>query len=292
MNARYFSITHAHPGTCDWLFETSEFQTWRDQAESADGNEALWITGEPGSGKSTMMKHTLEYCQKEFTNHSVISYFVDSRGASLEKTTLGMLQSLVSQLLHQNDQLPDVFFKFFRGKLRVQDQKDWRWVRVELEKFLRLAIQQPSAKPLIILIDAIDECEELEAQSAFRFLEGLLQLSDEKGVALKLCISSRSCLSMQLKQETVSLALPDRQEHLEDIATYIHAELRSSAHNIKTTILNGCKGSFLWVVLVMAMLNRAHAEGECESIRKRLEDELISVNDILNAVLKSGDGLE
>lgn len=289
MNARYFSITHAHPGTCDWLFETSEFQTWRDQADSADGNRALWIKGEPGSGKSTTMKHTLEYCQKEFTNHSIISYFFESRGCSLEKTTLGMLQSLVSQLLHQNDQLRNVFFEFFRGKLRTQDQSDWQWFQVELEKFLRLAIQQPSAKPLIILIDAIDECGELEVQSGFSFLEGLLYLSYEKDVAFKLCVSSCSWFSIDAKQETISLALPDRHEHLRDISLYLEDKSLSSNHDVKDTILNGCKGSFLWVVLVVATLNRSHAEGQDECARKRLEGELASINGVLHAVLKPGD---
>lgn len=241
-----------------------------------------------------MMKHTLEYCQKEFTNHSIISYFFESRGSSLEKTTLGMLQTLVSQLLDQNDQLPDVFFEFFRGKLRVQDQSDWRWVRVELEKFLRLAIQQPSTKPLIILIDAIDECEELEVQSASSFLEDLLQLSDEKGVALKLCVSSRCCLlCMHLKQGTVGLALSNRQEHLKDIATYIQDKLLSSSHNIKTKILKDCEGNFLWVVMVVATLNRWHAEDQDESVRAILDDELASINDGLYTLLEpeygSGD---
>ncbi|KAI0175284.1 ankyrin repeat-containing domain protein [Pestalotiopsis sp. NC0098] len=289
MNARYFSITHAHPGTCDWLFETSEFQTWRDQADSADGNRALWIKGEPGSGKSTMMKHTLEYCQKEFANHSTISHFFDSGGATLEKTMLGMLQSLVSQLLHQNGQLSDVFFNFFRGKLRVQEQSDWQWFQLELENFLRLAILQPSAKPLIILIDAIDECTELEAQNGFSFLEGLSHLSDKKGVTLRLCISSHSWHSLEAKQNKIGLALPDRQGHLRDISLYLGDTPLSSNHNVKDTILNGCKGNFLWVVMIVAALNRSHAGDQSGSVQKRLGRVPTCIEDIVDTLLILGN---
>jgi hypothetical protein len=43
------------PGTCEWILETEELQNWLRSTTNAECNEnILWLSGNPGTGKSTM----------------------------------------------------------------------------------------------------------------------------------------------------------------------------------------------------------------------------------------------
>lgn len=87
-------------GACDWIYETSVFIQWRDQDDSKRHNGVLWIKGNPGAGKSTSVKHIWAISNKASTDCTIATYFFDTRGHSLiEKTFLGMLRSLLYQLL-------------------------------------------------------------------------------------------------------------------------------------------------------------------------------------------------
>src|SRR4051794_20454613 len=105
MDSRRDDITRAHPQTCDWFFQTPAFQQWLHPRELKAHNGVLWIKGNPGTGKSTLMKHTLAYCTRTLRQHTIIAHFFNARGDDFEKTPLGMLRSLVYQLIEQEDDI-------------------------------------------------------------------------------------------------------------------------------------------------------------------------------------------
>ena len=109
LQARQNDIASALPDTCDWLFETTEFCKWRDKIDSADHNGVLWLKGKPGAGKSPLMKHALRYCKEKFSDHLIVAYFFNARGERLEKTALGLLRSMVYQLIQGDDTIRDHF---------------------------------------------------------------------------------------------------------------------------------------------------------------------------------------
>ena len=96
------NIASAHETTCDWLFTTAQFQQWQNWDNLEKNNGVLWIKDKSGTGKSTLIKHALIYCQKSFSNHSIGAYFFNARGDPLEKSPYGMFRSLLYQLLEQN----------------------------------------------------------------------------------------------------------------------------------------------------------------------------------------------
>ena len=57
-HVRYEAVAHAHPETFEWLFNKKVgFADWL----LSDNNQAFWIQGKPGSGKSTLMKFAMRH---------------------------------------------------------------------------------------------------------------------------------------------------------------------------------------------------------------------------------------
>jgi ABC-type dipeptide/oligopeptide/nickel transport system ATPase component len=55
------NLDRRHPGTCKWIFEEEDFQSWRGQ----ESNHLLWISGEAGFGKSILMSSIIDSLQRE-----------------------------------------------------------------------------------------------------------------------------------------------------------------------------------------------------------------------------------
>jgi ABC-type ATPase involved in cell division len=76
----------------------------------------LWIKGKPGAGKSTLMKHILFYCQGNLKDRTIAAHFFNARGNKLEKTLIGMLRSLMYQLLEKDPVLCELFARNYVDK--------------------------------------------------------------------------------------------------------------------------------------------------------------------------------
>ncbi|KAK3402308.1 hypothetical protein B0T20DRAFT_136590 [Sordaria brevicollis] len=125
LDSRRNEISVVHLETGDWIFERPEFQDWRDGTNNPAHNRVLWIKGHPGTGKSTIMKHILKYCEEVFKDHIVASYFFHARGDSLQKTPLGLLRSLTFQLLDNHEPSYQRFLPSFRRKKKIQQKLEW-----------------------------------------------------------------------------------------------------------------------------------------------------------------------
>ncbi|KAH8645746.1 hypothetical protein BX600DRAFT_534159, partial [Xylariales sp. PMI_506] len=272
IHARYENINPAHPDTCDWLFTTPEFREWQDPTDLTNHNGVLWIKGKPGTGKSTLMKHTLSRCQSDFfSDHTTVAYFFNARGEMLEKTPLGMVRSIVYQLLKQDDALYQHFVPTFREKQRISGEEDLQWSVSKLREYILGVVNQPRSKALLLFIDALDECDESEVRDVVSFLESLSISAFKHKSPLKICLSSRHYPSITMKK-VLELVVESSTDHNADIAKYIAEGLRVRENNIEAKILKKADGIFLWVVLVVSLLNKAYDEGRVEAMEKALED--------------------
>ncbi|KAI0965921.1 hypothetical protein F4678DRAFT_467061 [Xylaria arbuscula] len=269
MNTRRQNIEDAHPNTCEWLFNTTEFQEWRDRQYLSTHNGVLWIKGKPGAGKSTLMNHALSYFETVFADHIIVAYFFNARGGILEKTPLGMMRSIVYQLLNKNDALYGRFVDSYREKRRIHDGKDLKWQQEELKKFIQSIVKWPlqsmQSKPLLVLVDALDECDEGEVRDVVGFLEILSVNAITSRVKLRICLSSRHYPRISMRKN-LNLTIELRQEHRNDIATYLEGKLLTDHYSIKKQVQDKAGGIFLWVVLVVAMLNRAEDDEDLEEL--------------------------
>jgi DNA replication protein DnaC len=91
LEARHATIKAAHSKTCKWLLKKPEYQDWLDTHKISDHHGFLWIKGNPGTGKSTIMKFAFANAKKSMKDVTVISFFFNARGDLLEKSCQGIL---------------------------------------------------------------------------------------------------------------------------------------------------------------------------------------------------------
>ncbi|KAI0112085.1 hypothetical protein GGR51DRAFT_507943 [Nemania sp. FL0031] len=292
INTRRQNIDDALLNTCDWLLNATEFKEWWNREHLSTHNGVLWIKGKPGAGKSTLMKHILHYCEKTLDDHLIIAYFFNARGGILEKTPLGMFRSFVYQLLTRDDALFQIFIEDYREKLRIHDEGRWQWEQSELKEFIRSKVvePQPQSKPLLLFVDALDECNEEHVRDVVSFLESLSVKAIQVGVKLRICLSSRHYPRVSMRK-TLEITVERREEHGEDIDTYVGEKLLIDNRDIKRQVREKAEGIFMWVILVVAILNKACDEGRDnhDTIRKTLEEVPGDLEGVFNSLLGKND---
>ncbi|KAK4120554.1 hypothetical protein N657DRAFT_636541 [Parathielavia appendiculata] len=107
-----FPIRPPRPTRVLGVIRKKQFHKWRDRADLPAYNGVLWIKGKPGAGKSTLMKHALLHCEKVFDDQLII----------LEKTPLGVLRSIIYQLLDNDYTLYERFRPIYK-KQRMHDKE-------------------------------------------------------------------------------------------------------------------------------------------------------------------------
>ncbi|KAF7538416.1 hypothetical protein G7054_g3012 [Neopestalotiopsis clavispora] len=283
--SRCCDIGPAHHGTCDWFFTTEEFHKWHRPTYLSTHNGVMWIKGNPGAGKSMLMKHILEKSgESVFSDHIIAAHFFNAQGEALERTGLGMLRSLVYQLLQSSDVFYQHFVPRFREKQRAGRGHDWQWRESELKEFLRSVSRISGSPPLLLLIDALDECGDSDVRRVVEFLESLSINASQAKVQLKICLSSRHYPSIRMGK-MLEFAVERSTGHQMDISKYLTAKLRITETSLRKEVLTRANGIFLWVVLVVSLLNRAYDEGRVEEIWQTLNKPFANLEKIVSATL-------
>lgn len=290
MKARFHDIQDAGPDTCDWLFDTDIFSEWKTPTCIQKHNGVLWIKGKPGSGKSTLMKHSLIRFETMFCDHHVAAYFFNARGDILEKSPSGMLRSFTYQLLDIDEMIYNHFANYFPEKTRM-DIKDWIWRPSELEGFLRSVVETQQAKPLLLLVDALDECDISDVRKVVGFLESLSKKATRCRSSLKICLSSRHYPTINMEKK-LELIIENSWGHSKDIIRYVGDKLRVRDQEIEQEIFDKANGVFMWVVLVVIRLNEAYDDGLIESMKSALAEVPADLEDLFDAILMNSTPMQ
>ena len=264
MDARLRNVSTALPQTCKWLFKHSQFLRWSAPEDATDHNGLLWIKGKPGCGKSTIMKTALNWTNKHWGNTFVtISYFFNARAPEpLEKSSLGLYRSLVFQLFELCQPIREAFLIKFSSKQRSITVEEW--TTQELQDFL-IEVLTIIGHPLCVFVDALDEGKEEDVRGLISFLEELAMHAEEAGTKLRIGLSSRHYPHISVRRG-LSLVVEDQLEHDQDIEHYIRKKLVSAnsprIDALRSELCSKAAGIFLWVVLVVPILNLVHDQGK------------------------------
>ncbi|KAF4627618.1 hypothetical protein G7Y89_g10540 [Cudoniella acicularis] len=292
IDARHATIKTAHAKTCKWLLSNSEYQEWLNQNKIPDHYGFLWIKGKPATGKSTIMKFAYANAKKTMRDTITLSFFFNARGEQLEKSALGMYRSLLFQLLKM---LPDLLVTFESLPSSLPSNFN-QWNIEAVKNIFGRAIESLGQRHLICFIDALDECEEDEVREMVTFFERLGQFATASQIQLHVCFSSRHYPHITI-EKGVSLVLEDQGGHEQDIANYLHSELKAGrsklVDQIKDEILQRASGIFLWVVLVVQMLNKEFNCGRIYALRKRLDEIPNGLDELFQDILsRDGQNME
>ncbi|KAI0972460.1 hypothetical protein F4678DRAFT_61165 [Xylaria arbuscula] len=256
MDARQQSIKNAHFHTCAWFLNTREYIEWTQSHHSF-----LWIKGKPGAGKSTMMKYLLARLGKTNDQGILLSFFFNARGHELEKTTMGLYRSLILQLLEARTDLHYILERIQLG---------YNWTVESLKALFEEAVEGLGDTPFVCLIDALDECEEAQIRDMITFLSGPSMLPNR----VRICFASRHYPHITLST-AVDIILESQNGHGEDIVRYIKNTLNIKnsqlAKQIRSDLQEKACGVFMWVILVVDILNKEYDAGRAHMLRRRIQ---------------------
>ena len=273
IDTRYATIKSAHARTCEWLLKKTEYQDWLDINKTQNHHGVLWIKGKPGSGKSTLVKFAVANARKTRAETAVISFFFNARGEDLEKSTLGMYRSLLYQILNTFPYLQTVLDGLRPTVSR--EGETYRWEKDDLQNLFAAAVENLGQRRLMCFIDALDECEEDQIRDLVAFLEHLGRLATSSRIHFYVCLSSRHYPHISI-ENGVEMILEDQEDHVHDITKYLNGTLRAGrgkdSEQIKEELLRRASGVFLWVVLVVRILNKEYDHGRIHGLRKRLRE--------------------
>ncbi|KAF3392359.1 Serine/threonine-protein phosphatase 6 regulatory ankyrin repeat subunit B [Talaromyces pinophilus] len=278
-NARQKTIKLAHKKTCRWLLGREEYRNWFDVTKREDHHGFLWIKGKPGTGKSTIMNFAHIEAKRKMKDKIVISFFFNARGTDLEKSTIGMYQSLLLQLLQNFSGLQEVLLGCLEtlGMNIGTSVEHLRFTIDSLKYLFREAVHSLDHHSLVCFIDALDECSEEEVRDMISFFQEVNECGDNVSESLhfQVCFSSRHYPHISIDRG-LSLILEGQEGHNQDIANYIIDKLKignsKAAQDIRDLLQEKASGVFMWVVLVVDILNKEYDRGRIMGLRNRLRD--------------------
>ena len=286
IDARQMTIKNGHAKTCKWLLRMPEYLDWLDINKLAEHHGFLWIKGKPGTGKSTLMKFIHAHARKKMKDRIIISFFFNARGEELEKSTSGMYRSLLLQLLERVPELQCVFDSL--GSTTVSSNGPHQWSVETLKELFQQAILQLGQQSLTCFIDALDECEERQIRDMASFFEQLGELAISAGIIFHVCFSSRHYPHITISKG-LDLVLEGQEGHDQDITNYLDSELKIGhgrlAEEIRGELQSKASGVFMWVVLVVEILNKENDGGRVHMLRRRLQDIPNDLHELFRQIL-------
>ncbi|KAF3004376.1 hypothetical protein E8E13_009940 [Curvularia kusanoi] len=237
-----------------------------------DHHGFLWIKGKAGTGKSTLMKFASANARKKkMKNETVLSFFFNARGEDLEKSTIGAYRSLLLQLVEGLPAL-QVIFNYLSPSI-LSLNVDHQWNMETLKELFEYAVQNLGDASVLCFVDALDECDEEQVRNMIQFFEQIGDLVVSKGIRFRVCFSSRHYPNITIRKG-LTLVLEGSEGHSEDIANYIETELKigksKSAQQIRMDVQEKASGIFMWVVLVVGILNTEFDRGKVHVLRQKL----------------------
>lgn len=263
MNDRYNDIAQGAAGTCEWLLQHETYKRW-----AASDRSLLWLKGKPGSGKSTLLRDLLNRLKaiSDIRNGTLIlSFFFHGRGTELQKTPLGLFRSLLHQLQDVPHALSGVVSKFKRQcqTMGIPGQK-WEWHRSELQDSFEVALLEAlRSTPVLLLVDALDECGEKDARELVKVFVSLLNKhTSTESKELRICFTCRHYPVLSLDHVFEIWA---EKENDADISVFVNSELSASSAGktsmISDLIASRANGIFLWAYLVVKQVLNLELEG-------------------------------
>jgi Cdc6-like AAA superfamily ATPase len=299
IDERLTGLTAAQQGTCRWFLTKPEYISWQDVCQQADHSGFLWIRGNPGTGKSTLMKFLFEKAKSNargISSQITLSFFFLARGTIEEKSITGLYRSLLHQLFQKAVELKESLdWMTTDGAMLIQKNG---WHEEALKQTLIHAVQKLGSQSVTIFVDALDECNKEQAHGMVFFFEELCNCAKEAQVRLQICFSSRHYPYLDT-EKSIKVILEDEIGHTKDIEQYIKSKLRlgktKQAEPLRSEILEKSSSIFLWVVLVLDILNSEYTDSfiSIKKIRERLKDIPPKLADLFEMILtRDGENLE
>lgn len=276
--------------TCVWILKHRVYLRWLDAHRGL-----LWLKGKPGAGKSTLLRYIWKQ-QKAQDMLITASFFFHGRGASIQKSLLGLFRSLLFQILQCIPDSLSSFSALFRRKCDTQGKagEDWEWQANELKELFKTYITSAiKTHSVQIFVDALDECGEETATCLVDFFQQLMDELPHTKTSLRICFS---CRYYPLVASESGFKIRVEAENRQDIEIYVYRKLengipdKAMSTQLQADILRRSQGVFQWVVLVVPRVILLDKKGKSlSSIQKALQQIPTELNELYQELLQEID---
>ncbi|KAF7596393.1 hypothetical protein BBP40_002138 [Aspergillus hancockii] len=162
------------------------------------------------------------------------------------------------------------------------------WNIEVLQHLFRRAITFLGVQSLTCFIDAPDEYEEKQVQAIVEYFESFGEHTIRSRSQLYVCFSSRHYPYITV-EKGIELVLEDEEGHAGDITGDLESGPKigrsKQSQQIRLEILEKTSGIFLWMVLIVQILNREFQRGHLYALCKRLRDIPAKLSNIFKSIL-------
>lgn len=281
MQDREDEVSEAHARTFEWIFDRPvksdlanrhTFSRWL-RGETSD--RIYWISGKPGSGKSTLMRFlyehpkTRKYLQEWCGSDPlfIAGFFFWISGTPEQRSQTGLLRSLLHQILDNHRKLIPVAFPSLWAQLWAASTRDrlkmaLSWPLSQLKGSLKALLDELSKRSKIcFFIDGLDELEGDHLE-----LIDIFKSATAESSTVRACLSSRpfpvfeEAFSSGLTMKLQDLTLQDMITYVQDsftnhrLAGREYGRLPELSMKLITNIVAKADGVFLWVRMVVYFL--------------------------------------
>ncbi|KAB8229020.1 purine and uridine phosphorylase [Aspergillus alliaceus] len=205
------------PGTCQWVLQNPQYRRWRNSC----CNDLLWISADPGCGKSVLAKSLIDDGFKALRPTVSICYFFfkdNDEQNNLAVALCAVLHQLFSQ---QPNLLQYALPSWERNGNKLQQETGELW------RIFIAVMSDPISANTICVLDALDECHPDDQRQLIRRLEDFYHRTDSLtvGTWLKFLITSRPYDEVEHSFKPITDSFP-----------YIHLKGEEENHQIREEV--------------------------------------------------------
>ncbi|KAJ5643848.1 uncharacterized protein N7484_006355 [Penicillium longicatenatum] len=291
--------------TCNWCLGNRTFQNW----QSDSGSCLLWLTANPGCGKSVLAKALVdEQLLGLEPSDTTICYFFFKDTSYAARSPVSAMAALLHQLLVSRAgrmAMKHVLRLFRENGQKSPENMDVMW---NIMKSIALDTQRGR---IVLILDALDECEEAERKNFIKRLTALerdLQTGDLT-CNFKILITSRPYWSIETEFRDLIQSIPGIRLKGESHSKELHKEMNhvmrtqisklgpqfaseAAREELERGILATENRTYLWLHLTFKRLAELPRIDK-ETVRAELRRLPKTIDDIYESILlKSTDKLQ
>lgn len=262
-----------------WLFHNNTFQDWIRSRDSPIHSRLLWVTGTPGSGKTTAIQGAYHRLLEEPDvlegGHHVAAFFFKRNDVHLLRDPDGMYRALSHQILSRQRSIMSELMKTRRSSWAGEGGSnshrhsayDYKALLLEV-----LGVTCRLSQRTTILIDALDECVVGDRLAWDKFFHDIVNLNDFRSLDICLCSRHYGALSWHWLRPHLTSNSTDAPSEVQSpvievettnqiaIRGYLDEQLRVYSSEtaelaaLKEEIVTKSSGIFLWVKEILDRL--------------------------------------
>ncbi|KAL4788809.1 hypothetical protein BDV19DRAFT_395637 [Aspergillus venezuelensis] len=185
------------PGTCEWFTNHPQFIKW----EQSGNSELLWVSADPGCGKSVLTKYLADEYMPSGTR--TVCYFFFKDDYADQRRAIDALASILRQILMAQPHL-------VQGPLLDKSETSGDQLIKSFNELWSIFVHvtaDENAGEVICLLDALDECQDDDRTKLIQAIESLF-LNKLGRRNLKFLITSRPYVHIRRDFFTLVKSLP------------------------------------------------------------------------------------